>query len=102
MLSRIINRYIGVDLATEAGRALVEERYWSLRRQVPVVFFLGFVNISAMELAVSGRLSVGPNLPTFIAVCWILRVTQWFGRNSGRNADHAEMVKRMRQTVFFA
>jgi diguanylate cyclase (GGDEF)-like protein len=102
MLARVMNRYMGVDLSTGAGRALVEERYWSLRRQVPIVFLLGFFNISAMELAATGRLSPGLNLPTFIACFWAIRLWQWFGSASGRNADHAEMVRRMRQTVFVA
>jgi diguanylate cyclase (GGDEF)-like protein len=102
MLDRLMNLYMGVDLSTGAGRALVEERYWSLRRQVPIVFLLGFVNISAMEFAATGRLAIGLNVPTFIACCWVIRLAQWFGRESGRNANHAEMVKRMRQTVFVA
>ncbi|HEV2593644.1 MAG TPA: EAL domain-containing protein [Sphingomicrobium sp.] len=102
MLARLMNLYMGVDLSTGAGRALVEERYWSLRRQVPIVFLLGFVNISAMELAGTGRLTFGLNVPTFIACIWVVRLKHWFGRGSGRDADHSEMVKRMRQTVFVA
>src|SRR5437763_17061131 len=102
MLDRLMNLYMGVDLSTGAGRALVEERYWSLRRQIPIVFLLGFVNISAMELAATGRLSLGLNLPSFIGACWLLRLVQWFGHKSGSNADYGEMVKRMRQTVFVA
>lgn len=102
MLARLMNHFMGIDLSTGAGRALVEERYWSLRRQVPIVFLLGFVNISAMEFAATGRLTIGLNVPTFIGLCWAIRLMHWFGRGSGRNADHAEMVKRMRQTVFVA
>ena len=56
-LQQLMQRYIGADLSTVSGRALVEERYWSLRRQIPIIYLLGFVNLSAMELASTGKLS---------------------------------------------
>jgi hypothetical protein len=49
MLARAFQRYLGIDLSTTSGRALIEERYWSLRHQVPIVYTLG-LNLSAMEL----------------------------------------------------
>ena len=88
------------ELATPSDRAIVEERYWSLRRQVPIVYVLGFVNLSAMELAAIGKVAPGLNLPTFIAVCGLIRMYQWFGRR--RDPGHEEMAARMRQTVWFA
>jgi diguanylate cyclase (GGDEF)-like protein len=91
---------LDADLLTASGRAVVEERYWSLRRQVPIIYLLGLVNLSAMELATGGGLAVGVNLPTFIAACGVLRMLQWFA--SGKQLRHAAMVKRMRQTVWFA
>ena len=102
MLRILMPAIIEPDLATGAGRALLEERYWSLRRQVPIVYLLGLVNLSAMEIAATGRLSVGLNLPTFIATCGLIRAWHWFGRGSGHEASHATMIRRMRQTVWFA
>jgi diguanylate cyclase (GGDEF)-like protein len=102
MLRRFRQKLAQADLTTSYGRALVEERYWSLRRQVPIVFLLGFVNVSAMELVATGRLSVGINLPTFIALCWGVRLWQWFGRGSGRHATPEAMLRRIRQTVVVA
>src|SRR3954464_4517570 len=99
-LERLLNRYVGADVSTAAGRAIVEERYWSLRRQVPVVYLLGFVNLSGLELATTGQLSVGANLPTFIAACGIFRLIQWFV--PGKHVSHELMVRRMKQTVWFA
>ena len=96
----VLQRYVDADLSTASGRAIVEERYWSLRRQVPIVYLLGLVNLSAMEIATNGRLTFGPNLPTFIAVCGLLRLLHWFSH--GREVPHSIMVKRMRQTVWFA
>jgi diguanylate cyclase (GGDEF)-like protein len=96
----LMNSLVGADLSTASGRAVVEERYWSLRRQVPVVYLLGFINLSAMELAASRHLAIGINLPTFIAGCGLIRMIQWFVR--GRVISHEEMAARMRQTVWFA
>src|SRR3954464_5548986 len=87
-LERLLNRYVGADVSTAAGRSIIEERYWSLRRQVPIVYLLGFVNLSAMELATTGRLSCGLNLPTFIGACGLLRIAQWF-RPGGRVSHDA-------------
>lgn len=100
MLRRLMQRYVEADLTTGSGRAVLEERYWSLRRQVPIVYLLGFVNLSALELATTGKLTPGINLPTFIATCGLLRLWQWFA--GGRQATHETMLKRMEQTVWFA
>jgi diguanylate cyclase (GGDEF)-like protein len=100
VLGRLIDQYVGTDLATASGQAIVEERYWSLRRQVPIVYLLGLINLSAMEFATAGRLSPGFNLPTLIGICGALRMFQWFG--SGAALSHDLMVARMKQTVWFA
>jgi len=96
-----MQRYVEADLGSASGRALVEERYWSLRRQVPIVYLLGFVNVCALEVATSDGLSVGLNLPTFVGTCGLIRLGQWFGRDRG-TPSHEQMIRRMRQTVWFA
>jgi diguanylate cyclase (GGDEF)-like protein len=102
MSTRFLQQYLGVDLSTSSGRAIIEERYWSLRRQVPIIYLLGLVNLSAMEVASGRSLSIGPNLPTFILICSLIRLRDWFGSGSGTSASHQAMVRRMGQTVFFA
>jgi diguanylate cyclase (GGDEF)-like protein len=99
---RFMHKYLGVDLSTPSGQALVEERYWSLRRQVPIIYLLGLVNLSAMEVAAGRPLTLGVNLPTFILICGLIRLRDWFGSGSGKQASHETMVKRMGQTVLFA
>jgi diguanylate cyclase (GGDEF)-like protein len=95
-----MGKFVEADLRTATGRALIEERYWSLRQQVPIVYLLGLVNLSALELTTMGRLSPGLNLPTFIAGCGLIRMIQWFG--GGRDVTHEVMIRRMKQTVWFA
>jgi diguanylate cyclase (GGDEF)-like protein len=102
MLTRLMHNYLGVDFSTASGRAIIEERYWSLRRQVPIIYVLGLVNLSAMEIAANRPLSIGLNLPTFILVCGLIRLRDWFGRGSGKQATYRMMVRRMGQTVIFA
>src|SRR5690242_16325853 len=102
MLSRLIRRYSGADLATHSGRAIIEENYWSLRRQAPIVYLLALVNLSAMEIAASGTLAPGINLPTFIAACGLIRTWQWYGSGRGTTPTHHIMMKRLRQAVWFA
>lgn len=99
-LRSLLQLHTEADLSTASGRAVVEERYWSLRRQVPIVYLLGLVNLSAMEVATSGTLAIGFNLPTFIAACGLLRLVHWFA--PGNHVPHETMVRRMRQTVWFA
>lgn len=102
MIRRFFPTNTEIDISSRSGRAIIEERYWSLRRQVPIVYLLSLINLSAMEIAANGRLSPGLNLPTFVAVCGLLRLWQWFGRRSGHQATHEDMLARMRQTVWFA
>lgn len=92
--------FVNADLTSASGGAIIEERYASLRRQVPIVYLLGFVNLAGMEMATAGQLAPGANLPTFIALCGLMRLIQWYG-SSGK-PSREEMVKRMRQTVLFA
>ena len=99
-IGNLIDCYLEADLLTASGRAVIEERYWSLRRQVPIVYLLGLINLSAMEYATSGSLTIGFNLPTFIASCAIVRLCQWFFVRD--EVDHQTMVRRLRQTVWFA
>jgi len=102
MLSRLFDVCGPAEFGPGVDQALIEERYRSLRRQVPIIYLMGFVNLSAMELAVRHRLSPGLNLPTFIAVCGLIRLYQWYGFHAPRETDHQKMIKMMRQTVWFA
>ena len=102
MASRILRNYCEADFGTRSGRAIVEERYWSLRRQTPIVYLLGVINLSAMEIAATGTLSVGANVPTFIGGCGLVRMWHWYGSAHGRAPSHQIMLRRLRQTIWFA
>lgn len=100
MLLRRSDPFAQTCSASASDRAIVEERYWSVRRQVPIIYLLGLVNLSAMEIATVGRVSIGINLPTFILLCGLIRLWSWFG--SASHPTHEAMLKTMRQTTWFA
>jgi diguanylate cyclase (GGDEF)-like protein len=102
MLRPELSQYFRADLDTAYGRALVEEQYWSLRRQSPIVYLLGLVNVSALEIAATGRLTIGLNVPTLIAACAIVRMWHWYGAGRGLHPSHAYMAHRLRETIWFA
>ena len=102
IFSRFMKACVGADLSTRSGGALVEERYWSLRQQVPIVYLLGLVNVAAMEIAVAGSVRLGANLPTFILLCGLVRVWQWFGPGKAGHPTQEMMIRRMRQTFWYA
>ena len=95
-----MRRIFGPDFGSPAAQAVTEENYWSVRRQTPFVYLLGFVNLSALEIAVTGKLSIGLNLPTVVLIGGIIRLLQWYG--GGKEPSHDTMVRRLRQTVWFA
>ena len=101
MRQKWVERYlVGADLGSASGRAIVEERYASLRKQVPIVYLLGFVNLTGMELATGGSVEAGFNLPTFVALCGAIRLIQWYFHSD--RPTHDQMVRRLAQTVLFA
>lgn len=88
------------EIDTPLGRAVTEERYKTLRRQVPIIYLLAASNLFGLQLATAGKLSVGVNLPTFVSLCALVRIAQW--RSSHEDLTHETMMKRMRQTAWLA
>ena len=88
------------EIESLTGRAIAEERYATLRRQVPVVYLLAFVNLAGLELATCGCLSFGFNLPTALGLVGLVRIAQW--RTANHDVSHAVMVRRMEQTCILS
>ena len=58
MRANLLSRLVDVgEIRTPSGRALVEERYSALRRQVPVIYVLAIANLCGLELATTGELA---------------------------------------------
>lgn len=88
------------DISTSAGRALVEERYFALRRQVPIIYLLAVVNLAGLQISTSERLVIGFNPPTLLISLAIVRSIQWLRTHD--KIPHEVMQRRMRQTSWLA
>lgn len=101
MLTQLSSRSGDIgEIGTAAGRAIVEERYSALRRQVPVIYLLAVTNICGLELATGRPLQVGLNFPTFLTLCALVRMIQWL--RARQEVSHATMLGRLRETCFLA
>lgn len=65
------------EIGTPTGRAIVEERFAALRRQIPIIYLLALINLFGLQLAATGAVTLGFNPPTFVAVCALVRMGQW-------------------------
>jgi len=101
MPGRFISRYLAVgEVSTATGRALVEERYLALRRQIPIIYAIAVVNLAGVELATSGQLSLGFNIPTIVAAVALVRMIFWI--RAPAKVAPSLMLRRMRQTCWLA
>ncbi|HUG46751.1 MAG TPA: EAL domain-containing protein, partial [Sphingomicrobium sp.] len=97
----LVRRFLDAgEIETAAGRALVEERYTALRRQIPIIYVLIAVNLFGLQVASGGVLEFGVNVPSAVAICALFRIAQWL--RASDDADHAVMLRRMRQTIWLA
>jgi len=101
MLRRFLSRHLSVgEVATATGRALVEERYSALRRQIPIIYLIAVVNLSGVELATAGKIEIGINVPTILAICAAIRIVQWW--RVPHPLPPEAKLRRLRQTGWLA
>ncbi|MDQ3079163.1 MAG: EAL domain-containing protein [Pseudomonadota bacterium] len=83
-----------------ADNAVLEERYASLKRQVPIIYLVAVANLCGLRLATEGKLGIGLNFPTFLILFAAVRIAQWV--LAPARLSHASMRNQLRQTSFFA
>ena len=88
------------EIETASGRALVEERYAAIQRQVPVIYLLALVTFGSLQVTTGSGLAIGFNVPTALALCAVIRSIQWL--RSSADVPHRVMQRRMRQTTWVA
>nr|WP_314445428.1 EAL domain-containing protein [uncultured Sphingomonas sp.] len=88
------------EIDSPMGRALVEERFAALRRQVPILYVLATTNVFALQITTKGSISVGFEWTSVLLVFAIIRIWHWL--RSSHNPDHAVMISRIRQACAFA
>jgi diguanylate cyclase (GGDEF)-like protein len=101
MLGNFVRSYLDAgEIDTASGRAIVEERYFALRQQIPIIYVLAVVNLCGLQLATGNKLEFGVNVPTLLGICAFVRVLQWL--RTPKEVTHAVMLRRMRQTCCLA
>jgi diguanylate cyclase (GGDEF)-like protein len=88
------------EVVSRTGRATVEERYSTLRKQIPIIYLLALVNVLGLQIQTTGGVEFGLNVPTAFSFCAAIRVWQWF-HVSGDISPEAKL-KMLRQTDFAA
>ncbi|HEU4704683.1 MAG TPA: hypothetical protein VFS45_03095, partial [Sphingomicrobium sp.] len=88
------------EIDTPTGRAIVEERFAALRRQIPIIYLLALINLFGLQLAASGSVTLGLNPPTLLAVCALVRMAQWV--QAPKSVGHEVMLRRLKQTLWTA
>ncbi|WP_205481579.1 putative bifunctional diguanylate cyclase/phosphodiesterase [Sphingomonas arenae] len=88
------------EIQTAEGRALVEQRYAALRRQVPIIYLLAIVTSASLQVTTGHGWTAELNIPTVLFACAVIRSIQWL-RPSGQ-VSHAAMRRHMRQTTWIA
>ncbi len=83
-----------------AEDAVLEERYLSLKRQVPIIYAVAVANLCGLWLATEGDLDIGLNFPTFLIIFAGIRMVQWL--MAPTQVSHATMQGRLRQSTVFA
>ncbi len=97
-LAQFFASYAKVCENTSASdRAILEERYATLRRQVPVIYVVAVANLGGLMLATAGKLTIGLNFPTLLAVCAVVRIAQWL--RAPARITHAKMRSRLHHSA---
>jgi diguanylate cyclase (GGDEF)-like protein len=89
------------DSGTVAGRALLEERYRALQRQIPLIYAVALTNFVGLYLATGGQVdTVHSPVPPLVAFV-LLRLIHWV-RVRNRVLPPRAVVNELRKTLLYA
>jgi diguanylate cyclase (GGDEF)-like protein len=74
LLGRLID---AGETETVGGRVLLEERFRSLQRQIPLLYFVIFTNMLGLYLAAGGALRSPFDFPALLTILIIVRLGHW-------------------------
>jgi diguanylate cyclase (GGDEF)-like protein len=86
---------------TVAGRALVEERYRALLRQIPLLYVVALANFLGLHLATGGELDNLYSLSTLLVGLVLIRLVHWV-RARNRLLAPEQILRELRKTWFYA
>jgi diguanylate cyclase (GGDEF)-like protein len=99
---RLLSDVVDVGEAeTPAGRALLEERYRALLRQIPLLYAVALANYLGLYLATGGEFETLLSPSTLLIGVVCLRLAHWL-RARKRTLPPARVIRELRKTWCFA
>ncbi|HEY0112809.1 MAG TPA: EAL domain-containing protein [Allosphingosinicella sp.] len=89
------------EARTAAGRALLEERYAALLRQIPLLYVVALTNFVGLQLATDGDL-VSPTSPSMILCGFVCARLLYWLRARGRRLTPEQIVRQLWKIWFNA
>ena len=84
-----------------ADRALVDERYRALQRQIPLLYTVALTNFIGLHLATGGQLDSLWSPVSLLVAFVLVRLAHWL-RTQSRTLAHKAMVRELRRTWCYA
>ena len=88
------------EVESRAGRALLEERYRALQRQIPLLYLVALTNFLGLELATGGRIFSLYSPSTLLVGLVCLRLVYWLRARDRRLAPEKILVQLRRTWVY--
>jgi diguanylate cyclase (GGDEF)-like protein len=96
-----LRRLVDVGEArTPAGRALIEERYNALLRQIPLLYIVALVNFLGLHVATGGELGLFSPAALLVALV-LFRLLHWLRARHRRLSPEA-ILRELRKTCLYA
>lgn len=88
------------EAESRAGRALLEERYRALQRQIPLLYLVALTNFLGLELATGGRIVYLYSPSTALVALVCLRLVHWLRARHRRPAPEKILVELTKTWIY--
>ncbi|HEX4739095.1 MAG TPA: EAL domain-containing protein [Allosphingosinicella sp.] len=88
------------EAESRAGRALLEERYRALQRQIPLLYLVALTNFLGLELATGGRIVYLYSPSTALVALVCLRLVHWLRARSRRLAPERILIELTKTWIY--
>jgi diguanylate cyclase (GGDEF)-like protein len=89
------------EAQTPGGRALLEQRYRALQRQIPLLYTVALTNFLGLHLATGGHLGSLYSISTVLVALVVLRLAHWVSVRD-RVLAPEKILRELRWTWFYA
>jgi diguanylate cyclase (GGDEF)-like protein len=98
----IVRRLVGAGEAeTHAGRALLEQRFKAMQRQIPLLYTVALTNVLGLHLATGGTITSFYSISTLLVALVVLRLVHWL-KVRNRQLSPEQIVRELAKTWLYA